>query len=151
MFKIHGITCICWWYSWKPFITCSILFVRDLMHISILVMLNCVIQQLLWTSFCYYSKHVRSTVFTFDAAMNCLLLAVKREESWYDFVANKNFENSNCNQWYQVNKTYLPKRVMKIPPKMGSGMVTKRAPNLPNIPSRMAINAPTWITRRLAT
>lgn len=45
----------------------------------------------------------------------------------------------------------VPNMTMKTPPIMGSGMVTKSAPNLPKTPNMIIITAPTCITLRLAT
>lgn len=45
----------------------------------------------------------------------------------------------------------LPNITKNIPPIIGSGIVTNRAPNLPITPRSMTTTAATWITRRLPT
>ncbi len=43
----------------------------------------------------------------------------------------------------KIGKYDLPNITMKTPPTIGSGIVTNKAPNLPNIPRIMMINPPT--------
>lgn len=45
----------------------------------------------------------------------------------------------------------MPNMTQKIPPITGSGMETRRAPNLENTPKKSKNPAAHWITRRLPT
>ena len=48
-------------------------------------------------------------------------------------------------------KCYLPNMARKIPPRIGSGIVTNTAPTFPRRPRMISIAPQTWMTRRLAT
>ena len=45
----------------------------------------------------------------------------------------------------------IPKLTSTIPPRTGSGIRVRIAPNLPHIPAMMNINPAAWNARRLAT
>lgn len=48
-------------------------------------------------------------------------------------------------------KHYLPNVVERTPPITGSGIVEKKAPNLPKTPTIIRMHAATWITSLLPT
>ena len=80
----------------------------------------------------------------------------------FDKVSPKNIEKPSMNKfrvefkltnWRFDNPTdeTMPNMTQKMPPIIGSGIVTNNAPNLENRPNIIIIKPPTCITRRLPT
>ena len=60
------------------------------------------------------------------------------------------FRLTNCRFDNPTDET-MPNMTQKIPPIIGSGIVTNNAPNFENSPNKIMIKPPTCITRRLPT